>query len=334
MKDRIVLITGANGFIGSHLVERFISEGYKVRGLVRKSSDLSFLKGMDLELTFGDVTEPQSLEGAVKDVSIVIHNAGFASDWGPLSQFMHINFEGTKNLAEAAEIAGVKRFVLLSSVAIHGFGSVGAMDESSEIRTQGFHYSISKWEAENWLMNFGKTSKMEVTAIRPGNVFGARDHTFIENYLNVILKGQGGYINSGKSKTCPTYVKNLTQGIALAASHPQAPGEAFIITDGLDITWREFTDKLSETMGIKKPTLSMPFGIGYAVAAGMEGVYKLFNAKKAPLLTRYRIRNGGQNYNFSIEKARKVLGYQPETHLNTAIADTVKWYLSKHISQQ
>lgn len=333
MSKPVVLITGANGFIGSHIVDRMLQEGYHVRGLVRKSSDLSLLQDMDIELIYGDVTEPKSLEDAVKGANVVIHNAGLASDWGPLELFMKINYAGTRSLAIAAEQAGVQRFVLLSSVAIHGFGATKVMDENSPINTQGFHYSISKWEAEKWLIDFGKSSKMEVTAIRPGNVFGPKDHTFIENYLDILVKGQGGYVNGGQSKTCPTYVHNLTKGIALAATHRDAPGEAFIITDGLDINWKQFTEKLTTSLGIKNPSMSIPFGLGNFIAGSMERIYKIFNSQKAPLLTQYRMNNGGKDYYFSIEKAKKVLGFVPETDLDAAISETIKWYKSKHSIQ-
>ncbi|MBK7698778.1 MAG: NAD-dependent epimerase/dehydratase family protein [Saprospiraceae bacterium] len=330
MEKPIVLVTGANGFIGSHIVERMANEGYSVRGLVRKNSDLSLLEGINVNLVYGDVTDAVSLASAVDGVSIVIHNAGLASDWGPLELFMKINFEGTKNLALAAEKAGVKRFVLLSSVAIHGFGAPGMIDENAPINTQGFHYSISKWEAEKWLMSHFKSSTMEVTAIRPGNVFGPKDHTFIEKYLDIMVQGKGGYVNGGMSKTCPVYVGNLTKAIALAATHDQAVGEAFIITDGLDITWKQFTEKLAAALGIKNPSMSIPFSIGNIIAGMMESVYLFFNIKNAPLLTKYRMNNGGKDYYFSIDKAKRILGFVPETDLDSAISNTIAWYKGKH----
>lgn len=325
-----VLITGANGFIGSHIVDRMISEGYHVRGLVRKNSDLSLLEGKSLDLVYGDVTDLDSLKAAVRGATLVVHNAGLASDWGPLDLFMKINYEGTANLAKAAVSAGVSRFVLMSSTAIHGFGQASILNENSLINTHNFHYSMSKWEAEKWLMEFSKDIPMEVTAIRPGNVFGERDHTFIEKYLDIIAKGQGGYVNGGSSKTCPVYIGNLTKAIALAGSHPAAPGESFIITDGLDITWRQFTEQLADAMGVKRPVMSIPFSIGNVLAGTMETVYKVFKISSAPLLTKYRMHNGGKDYYFSIDKARKTLGFNPETDLGTAIHKTVQWYKEKH----
>ncbi len=324
-----ILITGVNGFIGSHIADRMISEGHDVVGLVRQRSDLSLIKDKKITLKYGDVTDEASLTEAVKQIDIVIHNAGLASDWGELNLFMKINCGGTQNLARVAERAGVKRMVLMSSTAIHGFGSSSPMNEDSAINTQGFFYSISKWEAEKWLFEFGKKSMMEVTATRPGNVFGPRDHTFIEKYLDVLVKGQGGYVNGGKSKTCPVYIGNLTKAVAIAATHPKAPGQAFIITDGLDITWRQFTERLTDEMNIKRPHLSIPFSVGNLLAIIMEKSYQLVGSKNSPILTSYRMHNGGKDYWFSIDKATNLLGYSPETDLDSAVTETVKWYKNK-----
>jgi nucleoside-diphosphate-sugar epimerase len=295
--------------------------------LVRKTSDLSLLEGMKIRLHYGDVTQPDTLVGAMQGYQVLIHNAGFASDWGSLDTFLRINYEGTQHIAKAAEQSGVQRMVLMSSTAIHGFGSAIPLGETAPVNPQGFHYSISKAKAEEWLMLYGKTSRMEVTAIRPGNVFGTRDHTFIEKYLDVIMRGQGGYVNGGRSKTCPVYVENLAHGVSLACFHPAAVGEAFLITDGLDITWRQFTELLATEAKVALPRLSIPYPIGNALAGAMEWVYRTIGSKKAPLLTRYRMSNGGIDYHFSIDKARKVLGYEPLVGLEEALRQTVEWYV-------
>jgi nucleoside-diphosphate-sugar epimerase len=321
-----VLITGVNGFIGSHIAERMIKNGMEVYGLVRKTSDLRLIEGMPISLRYGDITDAASVQKSVADMDIVIHNAGLASDWGPLDLFMKINFQGTQNIVKASMEAEVKRFVLMSSVAIHGFGSEGTMNELSPIKTHGFHYNISKWEAEKWTFEYTKNSPMEVSAIRPGNVFGPKDHTFIEKYLDVLVKGQGGYVNGGHAYTCPVYVGNLSQAVYLAATHPKAAGEASIITDGYDITWRQFTEQLCEKMSIKPPQLSIPFAIGNPLALFLEKVYIWTHQKSAPLLTSYRMHNGGKNYHFSIEKAKNILGYTLETPLDEALEKTVVWY--------
>lgn len=322
----LILITGINGFIGSNLSQRLIADGHKVRGLVRKTSDLTFIKGLDIELFYGDITNPDTLLEAVKGVDIVIHAAGFASDWGSYEKFYKINVCGTQNIARASCQGGVKRFVYISTTASCGFSGFRNLEETNPLADTIFAYCETKKIAEKWLFELAQASLMEIVAIRPGNVFGPNDHTFIEKYADALITGKGGYIGGGKSWTAPVYVENLVDGIVLACFKSEAACEAFFITDGLDIDWKTFTEKLCLELGIKPPKVSIPFWVGYFLAYLMEMIYKSFNIKTEPLLTRYRISNGGRDYHFSIKKAREVLGYHPRVNLDESIKRTVRWY--------
>ncbi len=323
-----VLITGVNGFIGSHIAERFIKEGHSVRGLVRKSSDLKFIKDMGVQLYYGDITDSQSLIEPMKGCDIVIHVAALASDWGPYEEFHKINVEGTLNVANAAKNANLERMVWISTVAMYGFGRLNVKEEDEKAITK-FHYNESKRIAEDKVFYFAKESGLNITAIKPGNVYGTRDHTFIEKYLEAMEQGKIAFVDKGSKKTCPVYVENLVDAIYLAAYKKEAIGETFIVTDGLDINWKQFTDKLADEMGLKRPTTSVPFGLAFGIAGTMEFVYNLFKIKTPPLLTRYRISNGGMDYTFSIEKAKRVLGWSPKVDLDEAVKRTVGWYKNR-----
>ncbi|HEX8783988.1 MAG TPA: NAD-dependent epimerase/dehydratase family protein, partial [Steroidobacteraceae bacterium] len=230
----MILVTGANGFIGSHVVERLLRDGRKVRGLVRASSDLTFLKGVDVELVRGDIVDRASLDDPMRGVEDAVHAAGFVSDWGSRDVCLSVNVHGTRNVIEAARAAGVRRLVHISTAALHGFPGARNQDESTPMPETSFAYCESKKQAEREVFASG----LEATAIRPGNVFGPRDHTFIEKYAHALEQGRGGYIGGGRSWTCPAYVENLADAIALACFEPAAAGEAFLATDGLDIDWR------------------------------------------------------------------------------------------------
>jgi nucleoside-diphosphate-sugar epimerase len=323
-----ILVTGANGFIGSRTCQHLISQHHEVIGLVRKNSNLSLLEGMNLKLSYGDITDPDSLKGLFQGVDIVVHTAGAVIDWGPYAHFEKHNVSGTKNIAKEAEAAGVKRMVQISSVAVHGFGIKNAVETQQMIKSE-VAYSQSKIETESWLNEFAKQSAMEVVIVRPGNVFGPHDEKFIAPYLDLIRKGQFVFVNEGKSLTCPTYIENLVHGIELACFHPKANGETFIITDGLEIEWKEFTDALHHELNIKPTKRSIPFIMVYFIAYLMELTYKVLRIETAPLLTRYRINNAGKDYHFSVAKANKLLGYKPVADLNTSVKRTVDWY-KKH----
>ncbi len=321
-----ILVTGANGFIGSHIVERLLADGYHVMGLVRKTSDLTFLIGINVELVYGDITDLNSIFHATHNINIIVHNAGLASDWGKYEDFERINVQGTKNIAEAALRNNVKRIVYMSSTAIHGFGSKTKMNENSPRNHKDFPYSKSKQVAEDWLFDFGKNNHLEVTAIRPGNVFGPRDHTFMSKYLEAMERGKAAEINHGVSKTCPTYVENLVRAVSLACMHKNADGEAFIITDGLDIDWHSFNKKLVASLGLKNKLNSFPYTLAYFAGYVLEKIFTLFKSKEAPLITTYRVQNGGLDYDFSIEKAKSILGFKPMVSPEDAISKTIDWY--------
>lgn len=322
----IYLITGVNGFIGSHMARRILKEGHKVRGLVRRTSNLDYIKDLDIEFIYGDVCRMENLEKAAEGVERIIHIAGIAKDWGDYDDFHRVNFQGTCNLALASEKTGVKRLVHISTAAIHGFG-FRFITEDYAMSEKLNYYGETKKMAEEWLYQFGQRAKMEIVRIRPGNVYGPYDHTFIDKYLDAIYTGKFSYVNKGKSLTCPVYIDNLIEGIWLACHSGAAVGEAFFITDGLEITWKEFTDKLAEALQVKKPQFSIPYGFGYSLAVMAEGIYKLLRIKEGPLITRYRVGNGGLDYHFSISKAQKFLNYRPLVGLDEAIKQTAQWYL-------
>lgn len=324
------LISGVNGFIGSHIGDRLVKGGHVVRGLVRQTSNLAYIKGLNLELCYGDVENRDSLDRAMKGVEIVIHAAAVVSDWGPADRMFAVNLGGTENIARSAQAHHVKRFVHVSSAAVHGFQGFRYGDESFPIRKSIFSYCESKRAAEAYLWGFAKSTDMEITVIRPGNVFGPRDHIFTQKYLNALRSGKIAYVDRGRHWTCPTYVENLVDGIAGACFERLASGEAFIITDGLEIDWKTFTDRFADELGVKRPRMSIPYCCAYSVASIVEMTSTLLSISRPPLVTRYRISNAGRDYHFSIEKANRLLGYKPTVEFNEAVRSTVRWFLEEH----
>ena len=322
-----ILVTGANGFIGSNLVNRLIREGNKVRALVRKTSDLSFLKETSAELVFGDITDLPGLDAAMKDIEKVYHVAGLAADWGPYERFEKINYQGTINVAECAEQHGVKKMIYISTVAFHGFGKCN-MNEKSPPADKLIPYAKTKYLAEMWLWEFSKSSSMKITAIRPGNVYGINDRTFMLKYLDALTSGKFAQIDKGRSKTCPVFIGNLIDIIILAGNSPAADGEAFIATDGLDIDWKNFNSALAQAAGVKMPSTSIPYWLAYPLAVIYYKFHMLLGSKNEPLLTPYRVNNGGRNYHFSIKKLEGLFGYKPAVGLGQALKETVEWYFS------
>ncbi len=320
-----VLVTGANGFIGSNLCRRLLAEGYEVNALVRKSSDLQFIESLPLRRYYGDITQSETLKSAMEGVRKVFHVAGLAADWGPYSLFEKINFHGTKNVALAADAAGVKRFMFVSTVAFHGFGKQRVKEDDPPAKNL-IPYAQTKLLAEQWLWAFSKKSSMEITAVRPGNVFGINDRTFIFKYIDALLQGKFAEINHGRCKTCPVYVENLVDIMMLAATEPKAVGNAYLATDGLDICWHEFNTALAKQLGVPLPKTSLPYGLAMAAAKSYYAVHRLLGLRSEPFLTPYRINNGGKDYHFSIQKLKDHFGYVPKVGLDEGLKKAVESY--------
>ena len=323
-----VLVTGANGFIGSNLCRRLLEAGEEVHALVRKTSDLHFLEGLDLQLHYGDINDAPGLKPILRNIEKVFHVAGLAADWGPYALFEKINFEGTKNVAHAASNSGVRRFVYISTVAFHGFGKQNVTEDMPRAKKL-IPYAETKYKAEQWLWKFAKQTEMEITAVRPGNVFGINDRTFISKYMDALLQGKFAEIDHGRSKTCPVYVENLVDIIMLVSNEKKAVGEAYLATDGLDITWHTFNTSLCHHMGVKLPKTSIPYGIAMAAAQSYYSFHRLLRIKSEPFLTPYRINNGGKDYHFSIQKLKSHFGYKPKVDFEEAIQRTVDWYRTR-----
>ena len=324
------LVTGANGFIGSNLVKTLLDRGWEVRSMVLKGTPLDFLEGMDTEIVYADITDPATLPHAVDGIDVVFHLAAIASDWGPKELFMRVNAEGTYNMLEAASRAGVKRFVQMSSVAVHAYNGHPHSDETAPRDCpERIYYGISKIMAEDYVMNFHREKKLEGVIIRPGLFpFGPNDTTSFYRLAQALEKGAFSYVNGGRAKVSTAYVENLTHGLEIAGKHERATGEVFIIADGWELTWKKLMEKFCDELGVKHPWLSIPYPVADAVARMMEFTWIKLKLKGEPPITRYRASLMKDDLFFVPDKAMKILGYKPIVDFETAVRRTVDWYKS------
>jgi nucleoside-diphosphate-sugar epimerase len=322
----LVLVTGATGFVGSNLCADLVKRGYKVRALVRNKKKLYMLEGVDTEIAWGSLEQPESLEAACKGVDYIINVAALASDWGKYKDFYIPNVKGVEYLLNFSLKENIKRFVHISSIAIHGFGNHIDTTEDGPFFPTKFPYCVTKMESEKLLFDYYKRHKLPVTAIRPGNIFGEKDTLTFAPIAAALEKRQLPYVDGGKWLTCPVSVYNLNDAIIAAMENDKAIGESFIITDGLKITWKEWSRKLCGGLCVIESPHSYPGWFARFLGASMEGIYKLFRAKCPPPLTRYRTQQVSSNYHFSIEKAKRLLGWYPRVDIDDAIMRTVEWY--------
>ncbi len=319
-----ILITGANGFIGSHLLRRFSTlNGFHVCGMVREKSDLFRLAGGSYDLRYASLNDP--LDDVVRGFDVVIHTAARSSDWGGYESFRRTNVGGTVNLVRASVARGVGRFIHFSSTVIYGFSGNRLTGEDSPAAPFNNPYCLTKVRAEEELLRY--RDRIRLTILRPSNVFGPGDLTTTYPLFEALRLGMPGFPAGGKYLTSPCYIDNLVTATELAIRSECSSGEAFNISDGNDVLWREFLTSIAEELGVKPPRMAIPAGLLKPSAWGMEKLYTLFHLSKPPIITPYRIAQVINDYSFSIEKAKRMLGYLPICSTEEGIRESVKWFI-------
>lgn len=322
-----VCVTGANGFVGSKLCEALVQNGDAVVGLVRKSSDLQFLKSLkSIEIHLGDITQRSSLVPAFKDAEVVYHVAAFSSDWGDWEVFKSSNVDAVRNVMECALASKVRRVVHISSVSVYGFpnGTEIAEDQPFIARPED-PYISTKQEGERIALSYhGKG--LEVVAIRPAGIYGPHDRTTSLKLLPALEKGQLPYVDGGKHVMAPVYIDNLIQAILSAARSEVAGGRSYNVMDEGKIGWKTYFEWFCEDLGCKKPPFSAPSWLVWPLACAVEGAAKLIRLKAPPPVTKYRIRAVMGDAHYSTKRAKEDLGYQPAVSTREGIRRTVSWY--------
>ena len=319
-----ILLTGAGGFIGSHILEELRAHGHEIRALdLRWPASAAPVAGV--ERIAGDITREADCRAAVHGCDAVCHLAAKVGDWGPDAEYRRVNVGGTATLLGAARAAGVKRFLLFSSVSVHHYRGLRDADETAPRDGHLNAYVRSKVAAEEVVR--AEAHGLEWVIVRPGVFpFGPRDRTSFIHLAREIERGRAGFVAGGRALLTTAYAENLAAGTRLCLEHPAAANEDFVIGDDEPITWRDLFTRFARALGVRGSRLSVPLWVAYPVAAALEGAWLLAGAKDPPLLTRYRILVAARDCSFRSAKARRLLGYAPAVGLDEAIRRTVAWY--------
>jgi 2-alkyl-3-oxoalkanoate reductase len=324
------LITGATGFIGRHLAKRLVREGQPVRVLCRKGSEAKLPRELagKVEIRQGDLRDRDSLAAAVRGATRVYHCAAHVSDWGSDESFFTANVQGTRWLLEAAREARVGRFVHLSSIAAFGTPAPDFFDDASGYGNSKDAYSRTKAEGEKVAFELQRTTGLPVTVLRPAVVYGPGG-TWLEEPLAMIEQGKMFLVGGGAGTCHPCYVENLVDAMLLAAQHPAAVGQGFIVTDGESLTFRDYFDAIASIAGKPPITRSIPLVAARAMATMLETAARVQGKQERPLLTHTAIAMITTKSRTSIEKIRRQLGWNPPYTFQQAIEELRRWRASR-----
>lgn len=310
-----VLITGATGFVGSHIAEAFVEAGWRVRCTVRATSGIRWLEPLEVERVELDLQRPGDPGRALEGVGVVVHAAGVTTAPSP-RLFRLVNVEGTARLAAAAAAAGVRRFVFVSSLAARGpDGSDGPVSP----------YGRSKREAEELLREMG--SPPEIVVLRPAGVYGPRD----TNMLGLFRMAAAGWlaVPAADALLQPVYATDVA-GAALRAAERDGRGPGFgpyPVAEGGRYRWGEVRTALAAALGRRVRLLRLPGLVYEAAGAAGEALGRVtgrppsFDRRRARDLARYA-------WTCDPGEAERALGWRAAVGLPVGLERTLRWYRS------
>ena len=329
--QHLLLVTGATGFVGSHVVDGALAKGVRVRALVQRTSSIKRLQKQGVEWVSGSMLEPFSLKAALHDVTHVVHAAAKVGDWGDVTSYRQVNVGGLESLLQAAsESRTLQRFVHISSLGVYPAGDHDGTDERQPLSRSGIDgYTLSKVEAEEELQRFVQREEVPAIILRPGFIYGPRDRTVLPRIIDRLSRGMVRYIGDGTTVLNNTYVGNLVDAVFLALGAEDLIGEAYNIRDPRLVTKREFMETVASLGGFAPPQKQLPLPAARRLAAAWEWLWRTIGREEAPLLSQATVKFLGYNLNFSIEKARHDLGYEPAIDFQDAMKTTMEWFRQK-----
>src|SRR5581483_202739 len=292
-RDDVCLVTGASGFIGGHLARRLVKEGKQVRCLVRATSDTAPLEPLGVEIAEGDLADRDSLARAADGCRYVFHCGALVSDWATAEEITRTNVAGTQNLLEASVQASVERFIHVSTTDVYGYPGGGEIDETHAATRFRNWYAQTKLGAEAEVRRAEAAHALEAVILRPSTVYGPGSKEVVAEIARAISNRTMLLIDRGRAVAGLCYIDNLVDAALLAVGHDAAAGHAFNVSDGLDVTWKEFTDGLAHGLGCSPVRWSVPYwlasGVGFSLEHGYRLLRKATRITTPPLLSRQAV---------------------------------------------
>jgi len=330
-----VLVTGAAGFIGSHLVAALAADGLAVRSLVLPGTATTFLQGTQTEIVYGDIRDPSTLRPALQGVDTVYHLAALSRHDArvPDAEYEAVNVTGTHNVLAAADAAGARRVLFTATIEAVGLSPDGRpLTEDTPQQPRNI-YGRTKLEAENLVRTYPARGRLQTVVVRPPMTYGPRELLLCARMFKPIQYGLYPVVGDGSALMECCYVKNQVQGLRLAAE--RGPDRSvYFISDERSYTFRELVLAIARELGVRVRLPRLPVPVAYAlgwaaeVAGGVLPFYPfLVRETGRPPFSRKTVAWTKESRLYvDIGKARRELGYQPAYTLEQGLRETVAWY--------
>ena len=323
-----VLITGAGGFIGSHLVEDQLSRGNQVTAVDLNTSQLASLAFDNrLKIIQTDFIDPEFVNKELKGHEICYHLASAHLETGVGDEyFWKVNVGDTLKFVKFCHEAGIERFIHCSTVGVYGDIQNPPADEESECHPV-VAYERSKLAGESAVREYALKENYALVVLRPAWVYGPRCSR-TEKLFRMIKKGRFFFIGDGRTLRHPIYISDMVKGFELASKYSGTPGEIFIIAGAKPTTLQQLTNDIADALNVKRPKIRLPKSLVWVGATGLE-LFAGLTGKKVPF-TRRSLKFYTGNTAFSIAKAQAVLDFQPQVGLDAGIERTLNWLIEEN----
>lgn len=324
MRDSRILVTGATGFIGSHLCERLIAEGAQVRYLIRPvtSRGYRFLPPSGACPVLGNLVSGAGLEPAVEGVDLIFHVAGVTKALRA-ADYDQGNVQATGNLVQACgRASAASRFIHVSSLAAAGPSADGTPVREDDPARPVSEYGRSKFRAETVVRESAVSGRASI--VRPPVVYGPRDRDVLQAF-RAVSRGMMLKIGSGASYFSYIHVRDLVEGLLAVARSTSAGGRTYNLANPQPITWAEFAHVSARVMMRKARILSVP--VQAAMLLGAAADLWARSRKRPGILSRDKVREAACRYwTCDTSRAERELGYKPQLSFHEGAALTLAWY--------
>ncbi len=318
-------VTGASGFLGGRLVQMLVERGVEVTLLARPGSVLSHLEGLPIHVAQGDLSDPLTLQAAVKDASHIFHCAACSTDWAPPAAYFQANVLGVRNLLAAARHAsGLERFVHVSTTDIYGY-PLTPCSEDSPFVDSGLPYNQTKGLGEQAVWDAHRQHALPITILRPATIFGPRGKDFTLEVATLLRQRLMATIDGGRAPGGFTYVDHVVQAMLSAAHSGAAIGQAYNISDGTGASWNDYLSLFAAKLHVPRPWINLSFPTAMAAARLFETPHRMLKLPGRPLLTRHAVYLLGRNQEFPIAKAQRDLKFKPELSFEEGVERAAAW---------